>query len=165
MEGVLDFFSLESLAANAAYLWLSVGILLLAGEMALPGVYLMWLGGAAVVTGVVSFAAPDAGFEIQSVVFAVLATVSIYLGNRFFYGASGEPDDNQATQGAHRLIGAQVEVLEDIVHGRGAVRVADGRWIANGPDLKAGSFARVTGVDGVVLVVEELTEGTGPTTT
>jgi len=41
-----------------------------------------------------------------------------------------------------------------IVKGIGKVEVDDSTWRARGPDLPAGTHVRVTGVDGVVFIVE-----------
>ena len=41
-----------------------------------------------------------------------------------------------------------------IVGGRGRVRIGDSSWIAEGPDLPAGTRVRVVAVEGVVLKVQ-----------
>jgi membrane protein implicated in regulation of membrane protease activity len=51
-------------------------------------------------------------------------------------------------------IGRVVVVEDPIVNGRGRVRVGDTLWSAAGPDMAAGARAKVTRVDGTVLVVE-----------
>lgn len=64
---------------------------------------------------------------------------------------SDQPDLNR--RGAQH-VGELVVVVEPLIGGRGRVRVRDGIWQAEGPDLPAGAKARVTGVRGTVLTVE-----------
>ena len=44
-------------------------------------------------------------------------------------------------------------MVEPINRGRGKVQVGDTVWTAEGPDMPAGARAKVTGVNGTVLVV------------
>lgn len=53
-----------------------------------------------------------------------------------------------------QLVGRVVIVEEAISHGRGKVRAADTLWIAEGPDVPAGSEVRVISARGTVLLVE-----------
>ena len=47
-----------------------------------------------------------------------------------------------------------VTVAEAITGGRGKVRVGDSVWQAEGPDMPAGTAARITGSSGTVLRIE-----------
>ncbi len=51
-------------------------------------------------------------------------------------------------------IGRLVVIEQPIEAGRGRVRIGDGWWSAEGPDLEAGAQVRVIGARGVVLIVE-----------
>ena len=141
-------------AANAHWIWWGIGILLLAGEMIIPGVYLLWIGVAGLATGLIAFYMPEMGFDGHGLVFAVFGAASIYIGNRFFYAKfleAGEPLVN--TRGS-RHVGKVYVVCAAIVNGRGHVSVADGQWLAEGPDTPVGGKVRVKAVDGTVMVVE-----------
>jgi len=139
---------------NAHWLWWSIGVVLLAGEMLIPGVYLLWIGLAAAITGVFAWSAPGLEFEGHGLIFAVLATISIYVGNRFFYQRASTIDDSQVNDRGKSFIGRQFLVVETIKNGQGHVQVGDSRWMARGPDMPKGTMANVTSVDGTVLVVE-----------
>ncbi|MNC76610.1 Inner membrane protein YbbJ [compost metagenome] len=52
------------------------------------------------------------------------------------------------------LIGKTFVVHEAIVDGRGKIKVADGVWLAQGPDAVPGSRVRVVGQQGAILLVE-----------
>lgn len=146
--------TLNWMAQNADWLWWSVGIVLLAGEMVLPGVYLLWIGLASLVTGVFAWVFPGWGFEGHALVFAILATASIYIGHRFVYRPGSSVSNTEVNMRGSGYVGKTFEVVEPIKNGRGHVQVGDSRWLARGPDLEKGAIAKVISVEGTVLVVE-----------
>jgi len=151
-----DFFTWG--VQNAHWLWWCAGVLLLAGEMLVPGVYLLWIGLAASITGVFAWLVPSIGFEGHGLIFAALGAASIYVGHRYFYGTGQvEPDKLVNTQG-QKHVGKSYTVVEAIENGRGHVEVGDSRWLAEGKDAAIGSLVRVIAVEGTVLVVEPVTE-------
>lgn len=139
---------------NAHWLWWSIGVVLLAGEMLIPGVYLLWIGLAAAITGIFAWAVPGLVFEGHGLIFAVLATISIYVGNKFFYQRASTIEDSKVNDRGKSFVGQQFLVVEAIKNGKGHVQVGDSRWMAKGPDLPKGTMANVTSVDGTILVVE-----------
>ena len=50
-----------------------------------------------------------------------------------------------------KLVGQRFVLTEAIVNGRGKVSVGDGSWLAEGPELPAGSEVEVVAVDGTTL--------------
>jgi inner membrane protein len=52
------------------------------------------------------------------------------------------------------MIGQTVTVVEAIDGGTGRVRVGDGEWPAEGPELPAGAKVKIASVRGGVVVVE-----------
>lgn len=142
------------LGDNAPWTWAGLGLLLLSAEMILPGIYLMWLGVAALLASLVAVFTPDAGFPLHGSIFAMAAIVSVYIGNRFFYGKSGEPEDNDLNKRGEKYVGQIFTVETAISDGRGAVKVGDTRWLAHGPDADVGASVRVVAVEGTVLKVE-----------
>lgn len=139
---------------NAHWLWWSIGVVLLAGEMLIPGVYLLWIGLASSVTGVFAWLMPGLEFEGHGIIFAVLAAVSIYIGNRFFYQRANTVSDTEVNMRGKSFVGQKLVVVEAITNGRGHVQVGDSRWLAQGPDLPVGAKVHVISVDGTVLMVE-----------
>lgn len=149
MDNYLDW-----MVENAEWLWWSAGVLLLVGEMLIPGVYLLWIGLAAAATGVFAWMMPALGYEIHGLIFALLAIVSIYIGNRFVYKSTQETGEPHVNLRGQKFVGRKFEVVEAIRNGHGHVQVGDSRWLAAGPDMAKGTIAHVTAVDGTVLVVE-----------
>ncbi|MEO6091959.1 MAG: NfeD family protein [Novosphingobium sp.] len=135
--------------------WLALGLLLAAAEIAVPGVFLIWMAGAALITGIVAWLIPIplAG---QVVLFAVLAIVFVYAGRRWLRANPIVSADPMMNDRGARLIGETVVVTQAIEGGAGRVHQGDSEWLAKGPDAPAGTRMRVAGHDGVVLVVEHL---------
>jgi membrane protein implicated in regulation of membrane protease activity len=132
-------------------LWIIAGLVMMLLEMAVPGVFLIWLGLAALGTGLV-LQVVDAGFAPQVVIFAAFAAVTVTIGLRF----RAPRRSSQLNTPDSGLVGREAVVLE--FHGRiGRVRVGDSDWsarLASGaavPEPQAS--LRVVGVDGTTLVV------------
>jgi membrane protein implicated in regulation of membrane protease activity len=140
---------------DAHWHWLAIGLLLAAAEMAAPGVFLIWLAGAALITGVVTWLVPI-GLPAQIVLFAVLAIVAVFAGKRYLRSNPIEGADPKMNDRGARLVGEVVVVTHAIDSGSGRVKQGDGEWLARGPDAEPGTKMRVSGHDGVVLLVEHL---------
>ena len=132
--------------------WLSIGLLLCIAELLVPGVFLMWLGIAALLTGLVVFVLPIP-LALHLVLFAVLSVVTVYAGRR--WSGSGEipSDDPMLNDKLARLVGEPVVVEDAIVGGRGRVRVGDGVWPAMGADADVGTRLTVRGATNGTLTV------------
>ncbi len=138
---------------DAPWLWLIGGVVLAIFEMVLPGVYLMWIGGAAVLTGVIALLLPI-GVPAQFVVFAVATIAAIYVGRRFLMANPIVSADPLLNDKSARLIGTIVVAVEPIDALQGRVKVGDGVWSARGAEAAIGDRLRVTGAEGAVLLVE-----------
>ena len=137
------------------YVWLAIGLALAAAEMAVPGVFLIWLAGAAILTGLLAWAVPI-GLPLQIVIFAVLAIVSVFTGRRYLRNNPVTSADPMLNDRGGQLVGEQVEVTHAIDGGTGKVKHGDTEWLAKGPDAEPGTRMRVSGHHGVVLLVEHL---------
>jgi membrane protein implicated in regulation of membrane protease activity len=62
--------------------WLSIGVLLAAAEIVAPGFFLIWIGAAAIVTGIIAWVVP-LSIPLQLGIFAVLSFVALYGGRRW----------------------------------------------------------------------------------
>lgn len=138
----------------AHYLWWILALLLIAGELLVPGYFLLWIGLAAAM-GLLLWVVPSMSLLVQAVTFGVLAFASCVAYARWL-----RPKLEQRTPGSERLnrraeqmIGQRYELVEAIVNGRGKARVGDGQWLVTGPDLPIGSTVEVIAVDGSTLKV------------
>ncbi len=133
-------------------IWLLAGFGGLIAEMLLPGVFLLWLGVAAILVGMtVEVSAPP--FLWQVVEFAVLAPVAVLAGLRLRPSRRRMAVNSQGSG----LIGRSAVVLS--CAGRELrVRVGDSDWAARlagaGEAPQAGARALVTGIDGTCLLIE-----------
>lgn len=146
--------SIDILIANAALIWIALAILLGAAELALPGVFLVFLAIAAAITGVAVFALPALTLPLQMLAFAMWSVVSILIGRRWYQDYPVASEDPMLNDRSARLIGEIVTVVEPIIDGEGRVRVGDGVWSALGPDSPVGTRLRVTGMRSGKLTVE-----------
>ena len=135
--------------------WLAIGLLLAAAEIAVPGVFLIWLAAAALITGVVAWIVPI-GLPLQIVLFAVLAIASVFVGRNYLRANPIAGADPKMNDRGARLIGETVVVTQAIVGGDGRVKQGDSEWLVKGPDAELGTRMRISGHDGAVLMVEHL---------
>lgn len=127
--------------------WILLGLVLMGAELVLSGVFLVWLGTAAMVTGV-EVAVVPMPWQAQLVLFAVLAVAFVVMAQKRM---TGRP--NALNRGARDLIGREFRLDAAIAGGVGRVRINDTLWRVAGPDAPAGTRVRVTGIDGTVLTV------------
>lgn len=132
--------------------WFILGGILLALEVMAPGAFMLWLGLAAIATGIISFILPLT-WQIQIVVFAVLSVISVLVGRKFQPRANVGSDKPFLNRRHDALVGRVFTLDEPIVSGVGRVRVDDSTWRVTGPDCAAGTKVRVDRADGATLIV------------
>jgi hypothetical protein len=135
--------------------WWVLALLLVIVEMLAPGFFLLWIGGAAAVTGLVIFIIPGTPWQAQFVIFGVLAVASVVAAKYYVRRNPIESEDATLNRRGSQYVGRILTLEEGIVNGIGKVRVGDSVWRAQGPDLPAGERVKVTGVDGTMLTVEK----------
>jgi membrane protein implicated in regulation of membrane protease activity len=137
--------------------WWVLGMLLLAAELLMPGVFLVWIGLAAIATGALSLLLWDLSiwsWQVQALVFAAAAVVFTLAGRRHFGRADIGSDQPLLNQRGASLVGRTATLAEPIREGRGRIRLDDTIWIVSGPDLPTGTQVRVTASNGRDLTVE-----------
>ncbi len=147
---MMDIFPLEP-----QWVWLILAAVLGTAEIIMPGFFLLWIGGAALVTGVATLLF-GLNEPAQFAAFAVLAIVAVFAGRRWFALNPIETTDPLLNDRAARLVGEIVTVVEPFESGIGRVKVGDGVWNAKGGDFALGARLRVTGVDRGALLVEPI---------
>ncbi len=148
--------TIPALIANAGIIWLILAVLLGGAELAVPGVFLVFLAVAAALTGVAVLALPALPIAAQLVSFAVWSGVTVAIGQRWYRDYPVATSNPLLNDRAAQLVGSVVTVDEPIVAGRGRVQVGDGVWPARGPDAASGERLRVIAVDNGVLVLEAI---------
>lgn len=133
--------------------WLALGVMLGVAEMIVPGVFLIWMAGAAIITGLLAWVVPI-GVPIQIVIFVVLALVSVFAGKRYLRDNPIVEADPMMNRRGSRLVGETAVVVQAIEGGSGRIHHGDSEWLARGPDAAPGTRVRIVGSDGAVLLVE-----------
>lgn len=135
------------------WFWLSLGLVLGVAEMVAPGFFLMWLGLAALIVGILDYFLPIT-LAYQVAMFAILSVLTVFAGKRFLQKNPIETQDAMLNDRGARMTGEIVTVVEPITNGHGRVKVGDSVWNARGVDAAIGARVRVIGADGAVLLVE-----------
>jgi len=136
--------------------WWVLGLVLLGAEILLPGVFLIWIGLAAIIVGALSllfWTDPFWMWQTQILVFAVLSVIAAVLGRRMM-ARSGKSDEPLLNQRGESLVGRTATLSEPISEGRGRIRIDDTLWVVSGPDLPVGAQVRVVESTGRELRVE-----------
>ena len=144
----------STIVAAGPWSWIILAAILMGLEILVPGYFLIWLGAAAAVTGLI-FLAIAGPWQAQLAVFAVLSLFSLYGWFKVMKASNGttsdKPDLNRRMEA---MVGREFVLDDPLQSGRGRVRVADSVWLVTGPDLASGARVRVTDFQGAVLVVE-----------
>jgi inner membrane protein len=134
------------------WLWLIGGVLLLIAEIVAPGFFLVFVGVAAIATGLFTLVF-GLGTAPQLALFVIYALLAIAAGRRFY---SGRRDSTNPllNDRAGQLIGKTVVAVTAVDQHNGRVRVGDSEWSARGGPAAPGDRVRITGVEGNCLRVE-----------
>ena len=132
--------------------WLILAVVLMGIETFAPGVFMFWLGLAALIVGVLSFFIQST-CQSQFLVFAVLAFAMVPL-SRYFARRNAAPTDSPfLNRRAAGLVGREFTLDKPIVDGVGTIRIDDTVWRVSGADAPAGSKVKVVQADGASLRV------------
>ncbi len=142
-----------TLTALGTWNWLIAGLILVGVEMLAPGVFMLWLGLAAILVGLLSFAI-NWSWQLQLLAFAVFALAAVPLYRRLGQKRLEDTDQPFLNRRADALVGQVFTLEQPIIDGAGRVRIGDTVWRVAGPDAPAGSRVRVVTADGAALRVE-----------
>ena len=133
--------------------WLIVGVVLMGLEVLAPGVFLFWLGLAALLVGLISFIFHPS-WQVEILLFAAFAISAVPLWRRLARGdAGGSESDPFLNRRAEALIGRVFTLEKPIIDGAGTVRIGDTVWRVAGPDTPAGTRVKIVQVSGADLTV------------
>ena len=144
---------MEFLISLGAWNWLILAVFLIVLETVIPGIHFVWFGMAATVVGLIALAF-GIDWQWQLVIFGVLSFATAFAVRKYATPHTAPSDQPGLNERGSYYIGRTVVVDEGLQNGRGKVRIGDSLWIAAGPDMPAGSKARITKVDGTIVIVE-----------
>lgn len=138
---------------DPGWLWLIGGVLLLILEVIAPGFFLVFIGAAAMATGLFTLLF-GLGTAPQLALFALYAVIAVLVGRRFYANPTADSTDPLLNDRAGRMVGKVVTVVAAVDDHGGRVRVGDSEWSARGGPAAPGERVRITGVEGNCLKVE-----------
>jgi len=146
MEYILNFFG--------PWTWFIIGVVLLLFELVAAGVFFIWLGAAAIVTGLIDLIVPMV-WQMELAVFAGLAVVFVVIGRPIVMKRINlETDQPNLNKRNQNFIGQRYQLDEPVTGGRGTLKINDTLWRIRGKDSPQGTWVKITAVDGMELVVE-----------
>ena len=135
--------------------WLILAVVLISIEMLLIGsYYLLWMGIAAGVVGVLLYLIPSLSFLVQVLIFTVLSVVILVAYKQYQKNNPVLSDQPKLNRRGEQYIGRVFTLENPIVNGVGKVKVDDSTWRISGEDMAAGTKIKVTAVDGTTFLVE-----------
>lgn len=140
--------------AQPFWIWLAVGVLLLAVEAMFSTEWLLWPAVSAGVVAVMTAAGVRLGLPGEVAIFAVLTVIATLLSRRLISKANpAGPDINDRDS---RLIGQRARVVEAFVSGRGRVFISGAEWPAEieGEPPVEGQDVVVMRITGSLLTVQ-----------
>lgn len=146
---------LSYLASLGIWNWVVLGLVLLFLELLAPGIFLLWIGFAALVTSLISFTGLNfiESWQAQLLLFLVLSVIFVLIGRKYFNPHNQTSDEPLLNRRAEQLIGLRSTLEEPIINGNGRTRFDDTLWRISGPDLPVGSTVVVVEyLDGLLRV-------------
>jgi membrane protein implicated in regulation of membrane protease activity len=112
---------------NNAFIWATIGIILLTIEMFVPGIYMLWIGIAALITAVAAFVLPSLDAWLL-VVFALSTVASAVVGTRIYARMHQQPTQLNDMRG--QLIGQRGVCIAVGTANQVRIRVSGVEWSA-----------------------------------
>lgn len=136
--------------------WMILAAALAGIEILTPGFFFLWLGGAALITGILALIIPALSWENQVLAFAILSGASVLAWYKFRHRLVTTSDDMTLNRRGEQLLGRNATLSTPIVNGRGQIRIDDSVWRCEGEDLAAGTKVKVVAIRGAVVSVEKV---------
>ena len=137
------------------WFWLSLGLVLIIVEMIVPGVFFLWFGIGAFLTGIIAFVVKGLALKYLTAIFGVLSVIAVFVGRRFVKKTdeikTGINDINS------KYSGKIVKAKGSFENGMGRVYMGDSVWEAQcSSDVSDRQPLKVVLVRDSVLIVEPL---------
>jgi inner membrane protein len=145
----------DAFISLGAWAWIILGVVLIGVELLAPGAFFLWLGLAAIATGLLD-AVLDLSWQASSLLFALLCVAAVILGRAVTRSKTQtEPRTEELNQRGQSLVGRVFTLEAPIKDGEGRIRVDDSSWRVTGADRFAGAKVRVVRIEGSTLIVDD----------
>ena len=136
--------------------WWILAVILVGLEIVAPGYVLLWIGIAAMLTGLLKFIIAGLAWEIQFLVFSITSLVTVIYVRIYLRKNPLVSDQPNLSRRGEQYIGKTYTLETAIENGVGRVKVGDTVWRVEGSDIAAGSKVKVVDVNGASFVVEPI---------
>ncbi|MBF9197687.1 NfeD family protein [Microvirga terrestris] len=145
----------DAFISLGAWAWIILGVILVGVELLAPGAFFLWLGLAAIATGLID-AVLDLSWQAAALLFALLCVAAVILGRAVTRSKTqDEPQAETLNRRGQSLVGRVFTLETPIKDGEGRIRVDDSSWRVTGADRFAGAKVRVVRIEGSTLVVDD----------
>ncbi|WP_201862450.1 NfeD family protein [Microvirga soli] len=145
----------DAFISFGAWAWIILGVVLIGIELVAPGAFFLWLGLAAIATGLLD-AVLDLSWQASGLLFALLCVAAVILGRTITRSKTqDEPQAEMLNRRGQALVGRVFTLETPIKDGEGRIRVDDSSWRVTGADRFAGAKVRVVRIEGSTLVVDD----------
>ncbi|MEQ1767365.1 MAG: NfeD family protein [Methylotenera sp.] len=140
------------------WVWGTIGLILLAAEMATGTLYGLWFGIAALIIGVLTWLVPGLSVSVQLLLFAVLSIGSLFIWRTYYKKTETHSRVGQAQGEEIGRVGLIIEAVGPTQNGRiqftqGVMGSREWTAVAN-KAIEVGSQAEVVAVEGNSLRVK-----------
>ncbi|MBF0614392.1 MAG: NfeD family protein [Magnetococcales bacterium] len=155
MNGWMEWMADAPWTQMGVWHWWGVAVVLIIVEVLfVPAFFCLWLGVSALLVGLWLIFVPGLDWRMQWFGFSFLAMVSLLVWQLWLRPRWQRLPESGLNQRGHHYLGREVTLESPIHHGCGRVRLDDTSWKIFGPDLPSGVRVRITGIDGIALLVE-----------
>ncbi|GAA4006958.1 NfeD family protein [Sphingomonas humi] len=133
--------------------WIIGGLALLIGEIVAPGIFLLFIGAAAVLTGLFVLLL-GLGLAPALALFAIYTALAVYAGRKVYANRPVAASAKHLNDRAAQLVGRGAVVVRAVDSHDGRVRLGDSEWSARGGPAAEGERVEIIGVEGNCLIVE-----------
>lgn len=133
------------------WFWLSLGLILVVVEMVVPGVFFLWFGIGAFITGIVALIFKGIAIKYLTAIFAVFSLIAVFFGRKYFKKTDVKNGLNDSNA---KYFGRKVKAEGAFENGHGRVLMGDTSWEAvSDENISAGQLLYVSGVQDSILKV------------
>lgn len=140
---------------NPFWIWLAIGAVFLAGEVATGSGLLLWPAACAALVAVLTFVLPGNAL-VHLAVWAGLTIVATLTARRYLPRKVAAPAGPDINDNVGRLVGHHGVAVEAFANGRGRVFIDGKEWAAVSKDeaILVDQAVKVTAAEGAVLTVK-----------
>jgi len=134
--------------------WWVLALAFLGLEMLVTGFFFLWLAVSAFVTGSLLLVIPVMAFDVQLLLFSLMAIVSVMVWRRYVSAKAQTSDHPLLNRRGAQYVGRTFNLVEAIENGQGKIKVDDTLWKVHGNDCPIGTKVKVVAVNGTVFDIE-----------